>query len=230
MRRVYIICEGQTEEKFIKDVFIPHFNFEQKDIYITPFCSKTSICNDKVHKGGGLSYSKIKQEVLNLLRRQDNPYVTTMFDYYALDTNFPGRNQLNAIPDIYKKVKHLEEKFKDDINSIFSNNRFFPYIQPHEFESLLFSDINEIVKADPGWNKKAALISSLSKIVNEYPNPEEINNSPNTSPSHRLVEILNLPQYRKVLHGTAIAKNIGIENIRQKCRHFDEWCSSPLFQ
>lgn len=230
MRRVYIICEGQTEEKFIKDVFIPYFNFEQKDIYITPFCPKTSICNNKVHKGGGLSYSRIKQEVLNLLRRQDNPYVTTMFDYYALDTNFPGHNQLKAIPDIYKKVKHLEEKFKDDINSIFSNNRFFPYIQLHEFESLLFSDINEIVKADPEWNQREALISSLSKIVNEYPNPEEINNSPSTSPSHRLAQILNLPKYRKVLHGTAIAKNIAIENIRQKCRHFGEWCSSPLFQ
>lgn len=123
----------------------------------------------------------------------------------------------------------MEEKFRDDINSIFSNNRFFPYIQPHEFESLLFSDINEIVKADPGWNKKAALISSLSKIVNDYPNPEEINNSPSTSPSHRLVrlvEILNLPKYRKVLHGTAIAKNIGIDNIRQKCKHFDEWCNN----
>ena len=214
MRRVYIICEGQTEEKFIKDVFIPYFNFEQKDIYITPFCPKTSICNNKVHKGGGLSYSRIKQEVLNLLRRQDNPYVTTMFDYYALDTNFPGHNQLKAIPDIYKKVKHLEEKFKDDINSIFSNNRFFPYIQLHEFESLLFSDINEIVKADPEWNQREALISSLSKIVNEYPNPEEINNSPSTSPSHRLAQILNLPKYRKVLHGTAIAKNIGIENVK----------------
>ena len=160
-------------------------------------------------------------------------YITTMFDYYALDTNFPGHNQLNAIPDIYKKVKHLEEKFRDDINSNLPNtpnDRFIPYIQPHEFESLLFSDINEIVKADPDWNKKATLISSLSEIVNDYPNPEEINNSYNTSPSHRLAQILNLPKYRKVLHGTAIAKNIGIENIRQKCRHFDEWCSSPLFQ
>ena len=124
----------------------------------------------------------------------------------------------------------MEEKFKDDINSIFSNNRFFPYIQLHEFESLLFSDINEIVKADPEWNQREALISSLSRIVNQYLNPEEINNSPDTSPSHRLVKILNLPKYRKVLHGTAIAKNIGIENIRQKCKHFDEWCSGPLFQ
>ena len=223
MRRVYIICEGQTEENFIKEVFAPYFN--PQIVAIQPLLVGK--------KGGALSYDRVKNFILNLAKNDTATYITTMFDYYALDTNFPGHNQLNTSWDIYKKVKYLEEKFKDDINSNLPNtlnDRFIPYIQPHEFESLLFSDINEIVKADPGWNKKAALISSLSKIVNEYPNPEEINNSPSTSPSHRLVKILNLPKYRKVLHGTAIAKNIGIENIRQKCYHFDEWCSSPLFQ
>lgn len=223
MRRVYIICEGQTEENFIKEVFAPYFN--PQIVAIQPLLVGK--------KGGALSYDRVKNFILSLAKNDTATYITTMFDYYALDTNFPGHNQLNAIPDIYKKVKHLEEKFRDDINSNLPdtpNDRFIPYIQPHEFESLLFSDINEIVKADPDWNKKATLISSLSEIVNDYPNPEEINNSYNTSPSHRLAQILNLPKYRKVLHGTAIAKNIGIENIRQKCRHFDEWCRSPLFQ
>lgn len=223
MRRVYIICEGQTEENFIKEVFAPYFN--PQIVAIQPLLVGK--------KGGALSYDRVKNFILSLAKNDTATYITTMFDYYALDTNFPGHNQLNAIPDIYIKVKHLEEKFRDDINSNLPNtpnDRFTPYIQPHEFESLLFSDINEIVKADPDWNKKATLISSLSAIINQCPNPEEINNSYNTSPSHRLAQILNLPKYRKVLHGTAIAKNIGIENIRQKCRHFDEWCSSPLFQ
>ena len=216
MRRVNIICEGQTEEKFINEAFAPYF--DPQIVTIKP------LLVDK--KGGALSYDRVKIFILKLVKNDTSAYITTMFDYYALDTNFPGYNHLNAIPNIYKKVKHLEEKFRDDINSNFPNNRFFPYIQPHEFESLLFSDINEIVKADPGWNQRATLISSLSAIVNQCPNPEEINNSYNTSPSHRLGQILNLPKYRKVLHGATIAKNIGIDNIRQKCKHFDEWCNN----
>lgn len=220
MKRVFVVCEGETEEKFIKDVFAPYFN--QQEIAITPLLVN--------QRGGALSYDRVKDFILKFIKRDTTAYITTMFDYYALDTNFPGYNHLNSNWNIYQKVTYLEAEFKNDINLVFPNDRFFPHIQPHEFESLLFSDINEIVKADPDWDKKATLISSLSKIVNDYPNPEEINNSPNTSPSHRLAQILNLPKYRKVLHGTAIAKNIGIENIRQKCRHFGEWCSSPLFQ
>ena len=223
MRRVYIICEGQTEENFIKEVLAPYF--DPQIVAIQP------LLVDK--KGGALSYDRVKDFILKFAKKDSTAYITTMFDYYALNTNFPGHNQLNASWDIYKKVAHLEIEFGNDINSNLPNtpnDRFIPYIQPHEFKSLLFSDINEIVKADPEWNQREALISSLSEIVNKYPNPEEINNSPDTSPSHRLIKILNLPEYRKVLHGTAIAKNIGIENIRQKCKHFDEWCSGPLFQ
>ena len=220
MRRVYIVCEGQTEEEFIKNIFAPYFN--QQVVTITPLLVNK--------RGGALSYDRVKDFILKLAKADSTAYITTMFDYYALDTNFPGHNQLNASWDIYKKVAHLEIEFGNDINSNLPNtpnDRFIPYIQPHEFESLLFSDINEIAKADPDWNQRAAqIISSLSAIVNQCPNPEEINNSYDTSPSHRLGQILNLPKYRKVLHGATIAKNIGIDNIRQKCKHFDEWCNN----
>ena len=46
MRRVYIICEGQTEENFIKEVFAPYF--DPQIVTIQP------LLVDK--KGGALSY------------------------------------------------------------------------------------------------------------------------------------------------------------------------------
>lgn len=91
MRRVYIICEGQTEENFIKEVFAPYF--DPQIVTIQP------LLVDK--KGGALSYDRVKNFILRLVKYDAAAHVTTMFDYYALDTNFPGHNQLNEIPDIY---------------------------------------------------------------------------------------------------------------------------------
>ncbi len=221
MKRVFVVCEGETEEKFIKDVFAPYFN--QQEIAITPLLVN--------QRGGALSYDRVKYFILKFIKRDTTAYITTMFDYYALDTNFPGYNHLNSNWNIYQKVTYLEAEFKNDINLVFPNDRFFPHIQPHEFESLLFSDINEIVKAEPTWNTNR-LVQPLLHIVRQYPNPEEINNSSDTSPSRRLarlVKSLKLKKYRKILHGTKIAKSIGINNIRQKCNHFNEWCDSQLF-
>lgn len=42
-----------------------------------------------------------------------------------------------------------------------------------------------------------------------------------TSPSHRLIKII--PAYRKIIQGNAIAEKIGIEKIRQKNKHFNDW-------
>ena len=90
MRRVYIICEGQTEEEFIKNIFAPYFN--QQVVTITPLLVNK--------RGGALSYDRVKDFILKLAKADSTAYITTMFDYYALDTNFPGHNQLNASWDI----------------------------------------------------------------------------------------------------------------------------------
>ncbi|HEC1684776.1 TPA: DUF4276 family protein, partial [Campylobacter jejuni] len=68
------------------------------------------------------------------------------------------------------------------------------------------------------------LICELECIIEKYNNPELINNSKETSPSNRLKKILSFPSYNKILHGGRIAKEIGIDNIRLKCRHFNKWC------
>jgi len=50
-------------------------------------------------------------------------------------------------------------------------------------------------------------------------NPELINDSPETAPSKRLA----VTPYRKTTHGPNIVKEIGLENIRNKCQGFDNW-------
>lgn len=55
MIRVFVICEGQTEERFIKDIFASYFNPQK--FYIQPLMIPTS----KTGKGGAFKLSKSKR-------------------------------------------------------------------------------------------------------------------------------------------------------------------------
>ncbi len=87
---LHILCEGQTEERFVKDVLSPYL--QQFGIYTKPILLITS--KKKNAMGGMLSFSQAKRD-LTLLRKQFNDndnemhIFTTMFDYYALPEDFP---------------------------------------------------------------------------------------------------------------------------------------------
>lgn len=82
-----------------------------------------------------------------------------------------------------------------------------------------------VFSSDKGFNelfdKGEADIKRLNEIISEFPNPEDIDNGPNTAPSKRLKEAI--PGYDKVLYGTGLLQIIGIETILSKCPHFKEW-------
>ena len=212
---LYILCEGQSEEAFINQVLKPYFQNTKPQLDFKPIITKTS----PRYKGGGLKYHRIKKEILSLLNHKE-AFVSTFFDYYALHNGFPQYN--NQQGDIYQKIDSLEKAFCDDINGNLHPKRFFPHIQPHEFEALLFSDISKIIETDTLWQGNKTYLAKLQSITNQFPNPELINNSTQTSPSHRLEAIF--PTYQKVFHSKNIAQKITITHIRTKCRHFNEWC------
>lgn len=82
--------------------------------------------------------------------------------------------------------------------------------------------MEKIIQADAEWNRNKTCLIRLKVIIDKFNNPELINNSLQTSPSHRLKNILST--YRKVLHGRIITEKITITHIREKCSHFNEWC------
>ena len=74
MIRIKILVEGQTEETFVRDVFIPHYARQQ--IYITPIIVLTS----PGYKGGVTGYGKIKYQITRLCREDRGAFISTMFD------------------------------------------------------------------------------------------------------------------------------------------------------
>ena len=55
----------------------------------------------------------------------------------------------------------------------------------------------------------------------EFNSPEEINDSPLTHPSRRVVELV--PAYQKPIFGNIAALEIGFDRIRSECPHFRAW-------
>ncbi|WFP49149.1 DUF4276 family protein [Methylomonas sp. EFPC3] len=216
MIRMFVVCEGQTEETFVRDVIAPILANQQ--VYLIPRLIPTS----KGHKGGGLNYQRVKRFIINCLKEDSNAVVTTFFDLYALDSEFPCFQESQRIMDVQERAKKLENEFKLDLfkdNELFAD-RFIPHIQPYEFEGLLFSDVEKIIELETDWKR---YLSALQLVRSEFPSPEHINNSYETKPSARLKSILKQPTYGKVRHGSLAIKSIGIDKLCEQCQHFSEW-------
>lgn len=211
--RLNIIAEGQTEETFVRDVLAPHL----ATCRVTAQCRRveTGRRGYRRYRGGLVSYDKARRDIERWLRQDQSAYVTTMFDLYALPTSFPGFDEGARISDPHARVRRLQDAFAIDLGS----PRFLPYIQLHEFEALLFSDIQKMDEAL--GLVSGSRLRELQAIRNAFESPEEIDGGTDSAPSKRLLSLY--PGYDKVLFGARISSHIGLEAIRQACPHFAEW-------
>jgi len=139
---LYFIVEGRTEKEFIKEILKPFF--ETKHIFVQgiELVITGKNRNGKYCKGGGMNYDYYKNHLLKRMKQFKNRkdlYFTTMIDLYALPKTFPNYKIYKNEKNKYNKVEALEREFKNDINQ----NNFLPYIQLHEFETLLLSDLSK---------------------------------------------------------------------------------------
>ena len=207
--RVNILFEGQTEETFVRELLAPHLaGFE---VWLKPRIVETS----KGHKGGAVSYAKIVRQVKLWCLQDQSAQVTTLFDVYGLPADFPGVSTWNAGLPAQPQVVALEATLAASVGQ----PNLIPYLQLHEYEALLFSDLNAFAYADVPLRTIAHWQAELA----QFAGPEDVNNSPTSAPSKRL--IARWPAYgtSKPVHGTLIALQIGLPAIRAKCPRFDDW-------
>lgn len=206
MKRLIIICEGETEQELCSNMLRPYFVV--KDIMVECPLIKKSM-------GGIVSWHALKSQILGHLA--EHAYVTTFIDYYGIKDSYqyPCWTESKGIADKYERITLLESAMGTDVDSY----KFIPYIQLHEYEALLFNNKDSFTNILPEneLQDEAALIDVIAK----FPNPELINDKLETSPSHRLKKII--PTYDKIIYGYCLAEEIGLDNIRAKCPHFDGW-------
>lgn len=208
MSRVYLLVEGQTEEAFVNELLTPYY--ARQGIYFTPIIVSTS----PGYKGGMVRYAKIKPQIEKLCRQDASAHVTTLFDLYALPGDFPGKSSPTYLHtrNGKRKAEFLEAELAKDIG----HRNFIPNLIVHEFEALLFVQI----EAFEQWTDDDRVLEPLRAVRNTT-SPEDINDSPLTAPSKRILTVMT--GYQKTFHGPLIACDIGLDAMRRECPHFAQW-------
>ncbi len=220
MPRLYLFAEGQTEQTFADNVLKLHL--ANRSVYLqASVLIAHAKKRGKVHRGGGRKYVPMKNDILRFLTQEKGAdvFFTTMIDLYGLPADFPGlaeAEKLRHLPQ--KRVEALEQAFVEDIG----DSRFVPYIQLHEYEAYLFSDVTHFQYF---YDHHKRQIAALKAIADGHTTPELIDDGQHSAPSKRI--IAEFPDYEdaKSVIGPMLAELIGLEVIRDKCPHFAAWLS-----
>ena len=203
MIRLAISVEGPTEEEFVKQVLVDHLR--QRRIEPQPILLGRARGR---FGGGNVSAERLGCEMAYLLRSFDA--VTSLVDYYG----FRKKGDLT--------VEELEECVKHQVGKRFRHanpsKRALPYIQQHEFESLLFSDVDVFSEL---IDVTEASVDKLREVRTRFSTPEDINDSSDTAPSKRIAGAI--PTYNKVIHGPLLAMKTSLAIIRDECPRFACW-------
>jgi len=211
---LHILCEGQTEERFVKEILKAYF----RSLGVFVKCILVTTSSKKGAQGGVVNFQHVKGDLEKWMKnvkheKDELHFFTTMIDFYKLPTNFPSYQDAMQKQDPYLKVSTIEEGLRQTIN----NPNFIPYIQLHEFETLLFADLAEV---EAYFQLKTADAKKLAKAIARHNNPELVNGGFETAPSKRIKSAID--GYKKS-DGVEVLKEIGLQTIRSRCKHFNDW-------
>lgn len=193
MKRVAVIVEGDTEERFVNHVL----RDELAGVALIPLNLS----------GGAVSMHYMLGSIVPLMYER-HACVTTMVDFYKFKN--PARK--SGAEDIERELAEaVEEKVRHSRTG--SRTVFLPYLQKHEFEALLFAD-REIMAECLGLSG-----AQRRKLTAIKGNPEDIDHD--HPPSKRIIDIHR--KYEKEINGVEIARKIGLAKIARECPRFGGW-------
>jgi hypothetical protein len=206
MPRLIFIVEGDSEQRFINEHLVSYLALKYPGV---PMHAQKITTNRKKNvKGGNVNYELLKNEIKRTFA-QGGVMITTFLDFFRLPTDYPGYTQ-----DV-KQIDQIEDAIRTDCNSIIPPTSFLPYIQKHEFETLMFANA-------AGFSSvvDTAELNEILNVLKQFSTPEDINGSPETAPSKRLLSIF---KYKKVADSALVLKDVDIDLLRRRCPRFNEW-------
>ena len=201
MIRLAIVVEGRTERQFVRQVLVGHL--ARRGVLAAPMLVGAS-----TQAGGDVTVDRLTSRMTQMSYHFDA--VTTLVDFYGFRRRpTDDVNELERLIDeAYARAPH--RRLRDD--------RVFAYVQMHEFEALLFSDVRALGRAaaaSPDAERE------LAEVRDQFASPEDINDRSDTAPSKRIAGAM--PGYDKVLGGSLAAEAVGLDAMRGECPRFADW-------
>lgn len=201
MIRVGIVVEGRTELEFVHQSLASHV--VEYGALVTPV-----LIGRRGHAGGNVTVERLASDMAAFSYKFDA--VTTLVDFYGFHCR-----PTDDVEDLERQINNAYYRMP---HAALPDDRVFSYVQRHEFEALLFSDVSAFARVlGIQRNPNAA----LAGVRAQFANPEDINDSPDAAPSKRIVHAI--PRYRKVVDGARVAAEVGIEAMRRECPRFAAW-------
>ena len=191
--RLAIVAEGQTEAKFVRGVLANHL-------------MPRNVHSTTVVMGGNVSVQRLASFMARLYGSHNA--VTSLVDLYG----FKQRGSANA-DELETEVR---EQVHKNIRRGWDERKVLPYLQRHEFEALLFTDVAAFSSIDVDEEG----VGRLQAVRSQFDTPEDINDDRDTAPSKRIS--LAVP-YDKAADGPVVAAEIGLEKMRSACPRFSAW-------
>ena len=201
--RLAVSVEGATEREFVKTVLVEHFR--PMGVELQPVVLGRARARGT---GGNVTVSRLTSEMARLYYSFDA--VTSLVDFYG----FRDKGD-RAVGDL---ERDLLDEVAARVGRGWDARRVVPYVQRHEFEGLLFSNV-EVFGNQIDFPR--GCVGALRAVRAQFESPEDINDSSETAPSKRIADVI--PRYRKVLHGSMVAERIGLDAMRAECPRFHAW-------
>ena len=200
VERLFVFCEGQTEETFTNIVLAPHFDAMFRATAYPLLLPTRKGAHDRRHKGGWNNYRIARYFMTGIMEQHHRAGV-----WFTTPR---------------EKAIDLEKAMGRDVTSD-RLWRFTPHLQLHEFEALLLADVEMFVIEFPD---RARAIARLKAEIHGLA-PEDVNGGRETHPSMRITR--HIPEYQglKPSAGPILASRIGLPRLRQTCPHFADWLS-----
>jgi len=222
MSHVHVLVEGSTEEQFIKQVLVPHLASVGVVADVRILTTKRERSGKTWH-GGAVNADRVLADVRSLLGDSSADLVTTMFDYYALPSDFPGLSEARALPGAANRASVVEAQLDRVVQqrvacaNVAGKARFASHLSVYEFEAFLFVD-PKVTATSLGRSDQEHKVQT---VASAFASPEDINDSYQTCPSHRIEDMF--AGYDKVFYGPLIAERVGLDRLRGSCPHFGAW-------